>query len=49
MKKATANLMPRLRLDPSKFGASVSGSNTGKTSGHAITNEMIIEDSLMED
>ena len=50
MKKATANLIPRLRLDPSKFGANMSASGfAGKTSGHVIPNDMIIEDSLMED
>jgi hypothetical protein len=50
MKKASANLIPRLRLDPSKFGTNnTSTSNNGKASGHAVGTEMIVEDSLMED
>jgi hypothetical protein len=44
MKKASANLIPLLRLDRSKFGT-----GSQKNCGHIIANDMIIEDSLMVD
>ena len=44
MKKASANLIPRLRLDPAKFGTA-----SQKNSGHIMATDMILEDSLMED